>query len=118
LTSYIWEYLGNPCPPEIYGNAKTKVTADPVEKIFLKCSPNLFNQAAVIVYQIQTQNYASLHLSIYTAAGKCVANLANGQQAPGMHTVTWNAAGYPAGVYLARLRIGSEVRQLKLILAR
>jgi hypothetical protein len=123
LTSYIWEYLGNPCPPEICeGSTRTEI-ASTSSDISLQCSPNPFNPAASIVYNVRTQNFASLHespvhLTIYDAAGKCVATLVNGPQTAGTHTIIWNAAEMPAGIYLVRLTAGEYKAVRKVLLVK
>jgi len=37
---------------------------------------------------------------------------------PGVHTVQWNAAGFPSGIYFARLAVGQATFTNKMILSK
>jgi hypothetical protein len=64
-----------------------------------------------------------LELAIYDLSGRRVCTLQSGRAEPGRHSVSWDlrdASGAPAhaGVYFARLSLGSEARTRKLVVVR
>jgi hypothetical protein len=124
LTSYIWEYLGHPCPPEIYGSAKTRVAAVHMGEFFLECSPNPTGTVAAVTFEspapslLHSGSLNRVKLSVFTVAGRHVATLADGPQSAGRHTFIWRVDGSSPGVYLVRLQAGSGVKQLKLMVTR
>jgi hypothetical protein len=76
--------------------------------------PNPFNPTTQISFNIEEAGFASL--KIYNLLGQEVATLANGPQAAGVHTVGFNGASLPSGVYIYRLEAGGHVRQAKMLL--
>jgi hypothetical protein len=94
------------------------LTAEP--DLELTVRPNPFNPAALLTYNVGTQNFASLHirLVIYNAAGKCVATLVNEPLSLGSHSVQWNAAGFASGVYVVRWQAGGRQASRKILLLR
>ena len=58
-----------------------------------------------------------VRLSVFDLLGREIAVLVDGVKNAGSHTVTWDAAGLPTGVYFYRLRAGefSESKRLALI---
>jgi hypothetical protein len=124
LTSYIWEYLGNPCPPEIcaYGPARTETAAPAEPEMALNVSPNPFNPATTISFDLSAGSPLrpgegdGVRLSIYNAAGQNIATLINHPLAPGKYTLTWNATGLPSGLYVARLTAGTAQLTRKILL--
>ena len=64
-----------------------------------------------------------LELVVYDLSGRRVRTLQSGRAEPGRHSASWDlrdAAGAPAhaGVYFARLSLGSEARSRKLVVVR
>jgi len=57
-------------------------------------------------------------LKVYDVLGREVETLVNEVAGPGIHTVRWNAAGSPSGVYLYQLRAGSFVETRKMVLTK
>lgn len=99
------------------------VTAAPdaPEGMRLTATPNPFNPATVIRYELPTSGHMSLEL--YALDGRRVAVLAEGARAAGPHEATWrgcDATGraMPSGVYLARLRAGGRTMSHRLTLVR
>gem|GEM_PF-3036769 len=78
--------------------------------------PNPFNSTTTIQFDLPTVSLASL--KVYDILGRVVAVLVDERISPGEHTVRWEAAGMPSGVYVARLQAGSAVRSTKLVLLR
>jgi 1,4-alpha-glucan branching enzyme len=77
--------------------------------------PNPFNPSTVIGYRVPESG--RVRLTVYDLLGREVAVLVDGVQTAGSHSVRWNAAGLPTGVYLYQLRAGSftETRKLMLV---
>lgn len=77
--------------------------------------PNPFNPLTIINYQLTVGNFVSLN--IYNIEGKEVTRLVNQHQPPGEYQVTWNADGFPSGVYFCKLQAGrfSEVKKMVLM---
>ena len=65
--------------------------------------PNPFNPTTEIRFGLPDAGNVSL--VVYDVLGRKVAELANGYQAAGYHTATWNAAGAASGVYFARFSV-------------
>ncbi len=63
--------------------------------------PNPFNPTSTIRFAIPKS--ARVNLSVYNVLGQKVAELMNGVQSAGYHTVTWDAANFASGVYIYRL---------------
>ncbi|HDQ99245.1 MAG TPA: T9SS type A sorting domain-containing protein [candidate division WOR-3 bacterium] len=57
-------------------------------------------------------------LRVHDAAGRLVAELADGTLAAGEHTRTWNAAGVPAGVYYCTLSADGRSETRPLVITR
>jgi hypothetical protein len=55
---------------------------------------------------------------VYDILGKEVATLLNEEKPPGMHSVTWDAAGVSSGVYFYRIRAGDAVQTKRMVLLR
>lgn len=67
--------------------------------------PNPFNPMTIFKYSLPVD--AHVRLTIFNLLGQEVATLADGVQAAGFKSVTWNANGYPSGVYFYRLEAAS-----------
>jgi hypothetical protein len=63
--------------------------------------PNPFNPSTAIRFELAAAGEAKL--SVYNAIGELVAVLVDGPISAGMHTVVFDAAGLPGGVYFCRL---------------
>ena len=61
---------------------------------------------------------ADATLAVYDVLGRRVAVLAEGVLAAGSHTATFDAAGLPSGVYVARLTVGARSLTQKLLVVR
>lgn len=76
--------------------------------------PNPFNPTTVISYQFPTASYVTL--KIYDVLGREVAILVNDRETAGGHSVTFNAAKLPSGVYFYRLSTGNFTSTKKALL--
>ena len=76
--------------------------------------PNPFNPGTVISYQLPVTSFVTL--KVYDEIGREVDRLVNGEQLAGSHSVRWNAANLPSGVYIYQLRSGGIVESKKMLL--
>jgi hypothetical protein len=65
--------------------------------------PNPFNPTTVISYQLPAFSFVTL--KVFDMLGREVTTLVNGERGAGAHSVTWDALGYPSGVYVYRLQV-------------
>lgn len=63
--------------------------------------PNPFNPTTSISYQIPESGLVSLQ--VYDMLGRKIEVLVNGKKEAGQHTMTWDAEGFPSGVYYYKL---------------
>lgn len=77
--------------------------------------PNPFNSSTRIDFSLVRNG--NTNLAIYDLAGRKMLDLAAGEMTAGSHSVTLNAAGLPAGVYLVRLSSGDQtaIRKVALV---
>lgn len=78
--------------------------------------PNPFNSSARITFGLKESERISLE--IYNQQGRRVAQLYNGIQSAGYHSLTWDASSMPSGIYFARMQSGSKYFQEKLLLVK
>lgn len=76
--------------------------------------PNPFNPTTTIGFGIQ--NKSDVKITIINAIGEEVAVLLNEEREPGYHTVEFNAANLPSGVYFYQLKAGSFIETKKMLL--
>ena len=73
----------------------------PVSFEVLSSYPNPFNSSTVISYSLEKESLTEL--TIYDITGRRIANLFDGIQKAGSHSIMWNAGGHSSGVYFCRL---------------
>ncbi len=78
--------------------------------------PNPFNPATVISYRLSV--VSEVQLAVYNALGQKVKTLVDHRQKSGLHTVNFNAAQLPSGIYFYRLTANRVVQTKKMILLR
>jgi len=76
--------------------------------------PNPFNPSTVISYDLPVS--AQVVLKVYDVLGREVATLVNERQTAENHSVKFNAANLPSGVYFYRLQAGSYVATKRFLL--
>jgi hypothetical protein len=76
--------------------------------------PNPFNPTTTITYDVPIT--ATVHVNVYDVLGRAVAELVNGQKAPGQYRVEWNAAAMSSGIYYVRMETAGFVATRKLVL--
>jgi len=76
--------------------------------------PNPFNPSTQIAFSINTSS--QVKLDVFDILGKRVAALVNRKLAAGEHSIQFNAANLPSGVYLYRLTTPSGILSKKMLL--
>lgn len=76
--------------------------------------PNPFNPSTNIVFSLPITS--DVQLSVFNSIGQEVATLVNGTMNAGSHTLAFNAANLPSGLYFAQLCAGSFMSTQKLVL--
>ena len=101
-----------------FGAAGVDLTQEPVVVtgyLLDQNFPNPFNPSTEIRYQLPVQG--NVTLTVYNVTGQEVAILINGEQAPGIYHVRWNALNQPSGMYFYQLVTDryQDVRQMMLL---
>ena len=78
--------------------------------------PNPLSSEAVIEYELNESGEVSL--TIYNHIGQRVGILINHSQQQGSHQVTWDASGFPAGLYFYKLQAGEQYATGKMIVVK
>ncbi|TAK61157.1 MAG: T9SS type A sorting domain-containing protein [Bacteroidetes bacterium] len=78
--------------------------------------PNPFNPSTIIKYQLTGKSYVTL--KVYNTLGQLVATLVDEIQEAGFKSQTWDATGFPSGIYYYRLQAGDFVEMKKLLLVK
>ncbi|HEY3294641.1 MAG TPA: T9SS type A sorting domain-containing protein [bacterium] len=78
--------------------------------------PNPFNPETSIRFSLVENGHTTL--KVFDITGHEVATLADGAMSAGEHTVTFNAANLPSGIYFYKLTTGSFTQTRKMVLAK
>jgi photosystem II stability/assembly factor-like uncharacterized protein len=78
--------------------------------------PNPFNPATIIRYSLPFHTRVSM--KIYTLLGQEVRTLVDEMEDPGDRWVEWDAVSMTSGVYFCRLKAGSYLKTMRLLLLR
>jgi hypothetical protein len=78
--------------------------------------PNPFNPVTNIIYGLP--EHVNVQIIVYDLSGMQVETLMNGFQAPGYHSVNWNADNHPSGVYFVKIVAGDYISTRKLMLVK
>lgn len=81
--------------------------------------PNPFNPTTEIKFNLSVPTHVSL--TVYNILGQQVVRLADGEFPAGQHSVTWNSTDrfgntVASGIYLYRIKAGSQVASRKMVL--
>lgn len=95
---------------------KTAVSSLPKEFLLLQNSPNPFNPATTITYEIPEESFVSME--IFNSIGQRVGMLVNEIKSSGRYSVTWNAGTMPSGLYFLRMHAGNYTSTKKMLLMR
>jgi hypothetical protein len=78
--------------------------------------PNPFNSVTRISYSLPSASHVSLR--IYDVLGRGIVTLVDERKTVGRHTVEWNAAGVPSGVYFYRLAADGFLETKEMVLSK
>jgi len=73
--------------------------------------PNPFNPSTTISYSLDRSGWT--RVDVVDISGRLWTRLVDASQAAGSHSITWNAANIPTGVYIVRLTDGSGRMEVK-----
>jgi len=76
--------------------------------------PNPFNPSTA--FRFTLPEAAHVTLSIYDVLGREVVRLVDAVKEVGVHTITWNAAQMPSGVYFYQLQAGDFKQSRQMLL--
>ncbi len=88
----------------------------PDEQVLLSCYPNPFNPTSNIEYTLPHSGRTVV--TIYNALGQEVRQLFDGWMSMGTHSIRFDASGLASGVYICRVKAGSTVASIKMILSK
>jgi photosystem II stability/assembly factor-like uncharacterized protein len=77
-----------------------------IEDYSLTNYPNPFNSSTTISFSLPSRSMTVL--KVFDLMGRDVATLASEELPSGVYTRTWNASGFPSGVYFYRLQAGGH----------
>ncbi|MEA3478765.1 MAG: T9SS type A sorting domain-containing protein [Bacteroidota bacterium] len=90
----------------------TQEVLQPISTIM--CYPNPFTTSTTLSYVLDKPE--NVQFTIYTLQGQIVFMMQE-RQDKGEHSVIWNAAGLPAGLYITQFQAGNNIVSRKLLLA-
>lgn len=88
----------------------------PDEYILEQNYPNPFNPTTSIRFSIPQA--ADVELTVYDISGRRISTLVSEHQQGGVHTVNFDAAHLPSGVYIAQLKTAAAVKNMKMLLVK
>jgi len=90
--------------------------AQPASHNLVSAFPNPFNPTTTLA--VELAETGNVELAIYNVNGQLVQTLYNGMMDAGSHQLTFNAAGLPSGLYLAKLGTAQGVEVTRLVLTK
>ncbi len=100
----------------LLNDSPTSVNTQSFKFIFYESFPNPFNLQTTIEYSLPHNTHTTL--TIYSITGQAVIVLKNEYQQAGNHSVTWNAAGMPSGLYFCTLKADGRSETRKMVVVR
>jgi flagellar hook assembly protein FlgD len=76
--------------------------------------PNPFNPKTTINFSNPTSEFVSVN--VYDINGTEIITLISETLSNGEHSVEWNGADYPSGIYIARISSGNYFQKRKMLL--
>jgi len=110
ITHLIRAYASFPGPTGVRQTVELK----PTSFVLAQNYPNPFNPTTTIEFSLP--KVGQVTLKIFNALGEEVATLLKEKRAAGKHSVAWNAANLPSGVYMYRLEGEGFVETKRLVL--
>lgn len=84
----------------------------------VEVGPNPCNDISTLTYNVGGLNAKQISIQLIDAQGNTVANLVDGQKAPGQYTLTINASDYASGNYFIIANTGDYSTQLPLVIVK
>ena len=78
--------------------------------------PNPFNSTTTITYGLDKST--PTYLAVYDLSGRLVETLVEEKMEAGVYVVTWQADGFPSGLYLLRLAASGDILSSKMLLVK
>jgi hypothetical protein len=102
-------------------NAGTGTSVEDVRRqvrefALLQNYPNPFNPATKISFV--TQHPTRVSVEVFDLIGRSSGRLLEEQLEPGEHAVVWDASASAAGVYICRVRSGTDVQEIRMLLVK
>jgi hypothetical protein len=111
LTSYIWEYLGNPCPSEFIDTSYIIYNDNPFS-LDIKIEPNPFMEITSIEFTLTETTNASM--DIFNLAGaKINTPIKNITLNKEVHSYKLDMSNYPQGIYFLKLKTDTGQQTVK-----
>jgi hypothetical protein len=85
----------------------------PGENLLFQNYPNPFNSMTTFSFQIAVPGHVTLE--IFNMVGQEIETLLDEIRLPGSHTVQWNAAGMPSGIYVYQMRTETNFSTKKMV---
>jgi hypothetical protein len=110
----------SPYMVRVLGSGTTQSVHDPLEGTtpsqfsLAQNYPNPFNPSTEIRFGLPVSS--KVHITIYNVMGQQVTTLLNRDLKAGYHSITWNAADVPSGIYFYRLNAGNFTDMKKMVL--
>jgi hypothetical protein len=101
------------CTGELFPGEPSQMVSIP-SGLELAVSPNPFNPATAISYQLSANSLVSLR--VYDVSGRLVATLVEGQQEAGTHKVTFDGSKLASGLYFVRMQAGEVTAVQKMMM--
>jgi hypothetical protein len=95
------------------GTSESEVEV-PTESSLNQNYPNPFNPATTLSFELSILSHVDLR--VFDLLGREVAVLVNEEKPAGAHTVTWDAANMPSGIYLYKLTTGTVAQTRRMTL--
>ena len=86
----------------------------PGDLMLFSSYPNPFNATTTLQYSLLRSS--GVTIEIYNIIGQRVTTLFEGIQQAGNNSITWDASGFPSGIYFARLEVGNHSQSMKMVL--
>lgn len=86
----------------------------PAASKFSYCYPNPFNSQLTIALGIIRPS--EVRIDIFDLLGREIETLVEGTMSPGYRRVTWDAGGYPSGIYFYRAEVDNKIETKKIVL--
>ncbi|MCF7804146.1 MAG: T9SS type A sorting domain-containing protein [Candidatus Marinimicrobia bacterium] len=115
--NYVWgvdSTLGGLFPDRFKVDVSDELPTLPRKFVVYPAYPNPFNPVTTLSFDLPHKEQVSI--GIFDLRGERVATLMNETMEPGRHHINWNAGQMPSGMYYARIRTGSQLNTVKLVL--